>query len=383
LNDRQSIAEIYSWASALAAESRDPQSLAESYVWPRSLIGISDLLDRMRGGLIGIIGLQGVGKSTALMVLDATEKVRMERRDVVFFKWRRQKQLFKSLLDRSHEASEDFLQEYGLKLVGIVKSSSEDADPVALDSLLQRKVGRSKIESLRGAVWIHFLRDKRLILIDTPDYSKTDRRAMATDLGEIYWLWNNLARTSESEPNIVVAIQKEMSRGHFFFDKMHKIELEPLEPRQMVEAFMKRFRGAGPFTDDALLTLARVSRGVFRRFLRYITLTLNTYDAQQTHDSPTIGSEIVRKAVTNERLAEDMDLELAELFPKHSDMRLIAVQLLMRLEESGPANQTDLADQLGLAQYALSRLLAKLELHRYVTRERSGTDKIVSSTRTT
>jgi hypothetical protein len=32
------------------------------------------------------------------------------------------------------------------------------------------------------------------------------------------------------EANIVVAIQKEMFRDHFFFDKMDKIELEPLQP---------------------------------------------------------------------------------------------------------------------------------------------------------
>jgi hypothetical protein len=33
----------------------------------------------------------------------------------------------------------------------------------------------------------------RTILIDTPDYSKTDRRLMAKDLEELYWLWDNLS----------------------------------------------------------------------------------------------------------------------------------------------------------------------------------------------
>jgi hypothetical protein len=55
------------------------------------------------------------------------------------------------------------------------------------------------------------------ILIDTPDYSKTDRRLMAKDLDGIYWLWNTLASsaTSAITPNIVLAIQKEMFRDHF------------------------------------------------------------------------------------------------------------------------------------------------------------------------
>jgi DNA-binding MarR family transcriptional regulator len=50
----------------------------------------------------------------------------------------------------------------------------------------------------------------------------------------------------------------------------------------------------------------------------------------------------------------------------------------MRLEESGPKKQAELAEEFGLEEYAMSRLLAKLELHRYITRRREGTDKIVS-----
>jgi DNA-binding MarR family transcriptional regulator len=86
--------------------------------------------------------------------------------------------------------------------------------------------------------------------------------------------------------------------------------------------------------------------------------------------------------VTTERLAEDMELELVELFPKQSDLRLQAVRLLMHLEESGPKRQTELAEELGMEPYALSRLLAKLELHRHISRHREGTDKIVSLRKT-
>jgi DNA-binding MarR family transcriptional regulator len=91
-----------------------------------------------------------------------------------------------------------------------------------------------------------------------------------------------------------------------------------------------------------------------------------------------IDTGTVKEAVTVERLAEDMKLELAELFPKQSDLRLQAVRLLTHLEESGPKKQGELAEELGLEEYAMSRLLAKLELHRYITRRREGIDKIVS-----
>jgi hypothetical protein len=340
------------------------------------LIGISELLDGMSGGLVGIVGLQGVGKSSSLTVLDATERMKGEQGQVVFFKWRREKELFKSLLDRSHEASEEFLQEYGRTLAQVLKEPEQDVDAVALDSRLQRKVGRSRVENLRKSAWMHFLRTKRLILIDTPDYSKTDRRAMATDLGDIYWLWNNFTRTCETSPNMVVAAQKEMFGGHFFFDKMHKIELDPLEPARMLEAFVKRFNDMAPFTENALMTLARMSRGIFRRFQRYIMLTIGAW---QTGASGQGGIDVatVKEAVTLDRLAEDMELELSEVYPKHEDLRLQAVRALMRLEESGPITQDRLAEQLGVERYAMSRLLSKLELHRYVARERVGSEKVV------
>jgi hypothetical protein len=65
-----------------------------------------------------------------------------------------------------------------------------------------------------------------------------------------------------------VAIQKEMFCDHFFFDKMEKIELEPMQPKDMVEAYQKRFKTYEPFTEDALLTLSRMGRGTFHRFLK-------------------------------------------------------------------------------------------------------------------
>ena len=87
--------------------------------------------------------------------------------------------------------------------------------------------------------------------------------------------------------------------------------------------------------------------------------------------------DIVKKAITAERLAEDMELDLLELFPKNRELRVQAVRLLMHLEESGPTKQLALAEALDMEPYALSRLLTKLELHRYVTRRRAGNGKIV------
>jgi hypothetical protein len=104
---------------------------------------------------------------------------------------------------------------------------------------LERKFDKATLGKLRQSAWLRMLRRSETILIDTPDYSKTDRRLMANDLQEIYWLWNTFASSSSSSvpPNIVLAIQKEMFCDHFFFDKMRVIELRPLSPQQMIEAY--------------------------------------------------------------------------------------------------------------------------------------------------
>jgi len=396
--------ELYSWASQLASESRSPDWVAGWYVWPEAVLRVQHQLETMKAGIIGLVGLQGVGKSSALRALHNTMKS-----ESILIKWRRRQELYRSLRDGSHEASEDFLREYWSRLRGrpSAKLSSrvprdgdfrkrllvieEEMKLIQVDAKIlndadfrigqpelesaEAELSRDAVRTVQEATWLETLRNKKTVLIDTPDYSKTDRRLMAKDLQEIYWLWLNLAKL-DNGPNIVLAIQKEMFTGHFFFDKMQKIELEPLQPEAMLEAYKRRFPTTDPFTDEALLTLARMSRGIFRRFLRYITLTLDLWQTRPEPRDP-IDSATVKEAVTVDRLAEDMELELVEVFPKQSDLRIQAVRLLMHLEESGPQKQSELAEGLGMEDYAASRLLAKLELHRYITRARSGTDKIV------
>jgi len=222
------------------------------------------------------------------------------------------------------------------------------------------------------------LADVSTILIDTPDYSKTDRRLAAKDLDEICWLWN-LLTGSLKKPNLIITIQKEIFGHHYFFDKMTKIELQPLRPEQMLQAYLRQFDVTSPFTEDALLTLARMSRGIFRRFMRYIALTLDKWLGQREWQRP-IDTEIVKKTITAERIAEDMEPEMQEFFPKQNDLRLQAVRMLIHLGESGPLEQSQLAEQLEIKPYTVSRMLAKLELYYYIRRKRSGNDKIVCLT---
>jgi len=422
------VGEVRAWASQFAAENRTPGWIGHYYVWPDELRGIWDQLGDTRGGIIGIVGLQGVGKSSALQAIyrsrieqedaqraldpDAKGPVPVYAYDVLLFKWRRRPELFSSLLNGSHEASKSFLSRYlpelwehsssttraprsssSSGLLGkmerlleetrsltreVIKNPEFYASDAAFDEAhrLEQGLEKATVKRLREAAWMETLQTKDILLVDTPDYSKSDRRLMAKDLEEIYWLWNTLA-SSGIQPNIVLAIQKEMFRGHFFFDKMRTIELRPLRPGQMIESYLRRFKSAEPFTEEALSAVARMSRGIFRRFLRYVLLVIESWEMRPKPGGP-IDLQIVRKAVTVERLAEDMELELMEIFPKQSQLRFQAVRLLLLLEESGPRRQKELAEELGVEEYALSRILGKLESHRYIVRRREGKDKVVS-----
>jgi DNA-binding MarR family transcriptional regulator len=53
---------------------------------------------------------------------------------------------------------------------------------------------------------------------------------------------------------------------------------------------------------------------------------------------------------------------------------------MMHLESSGPTKLSRFAADRDLEPYVLSRLLTRLELHRYIMRRREGADKIVSPT---
>ena len=57
------LSEIYSWASQLASESRKLDWIFYWYVWPDAVREIIHKLETMSGGIIGLVGLQGVGNS--------------------------------------------------------------------------------------------------------------------------------------------------------------------------------------------------------------------------------------------------------------------------------------------------------------------------------
>jgi GTPase SAR1 family protein len=402
------VQEVYSWSSQLASESRSQGWIDEWYVWPEELNIVLRKLSVMSGGVIGLIGLQGVGKSSALyaiehFLLNDECKKRREMKQYVIttsmedyrtcrFKWRREPELMNKLESGTHELWTSFELAYKEALFGHIWQQSQREDrqyrlkEISIGDLPQtvrdldvswteKKLGKSLVRQIRKGSWLSILENKDTILIDTPDYSKTDRRLMTKDLDEVYQLWTNLVN-SNSKPNIVIAIQKEMFRDHYFLDKMEKIEIQSLPPEKMIKVYIKLFGSTYPFKKEALQTIARMSRGIFRRYLRYINLALDEWLTKPKRHVP-ITTETVKNAVTYKKMVEDMELELLQVFPKQKDYRIYTVRLFDYLE-SGPKKQSQLTEELNLPPYTITRLLNKLELHNYIKRQRKGTDKIIS-----
>jgi len=61
--------EIYIWASQLASESRKLDWVFYWYVWPDAIREIIHKLETTSGGIFGLVGFQGVGKSSALLAI--------------------------------------------------------------------------------------------------------------------------------------------------------------------------------------------------------------------------------------------------------------------------------------------------------------------------
>ena len=105
------------------------------------------------------------------------------------------------------------------------------------------------------------------------------------------------------------------------------------------------------------------------------------YQASELANKLDLALAIVTKAVTVEGLAGDVEIELADFFPRHSDLSLQAGRLLMHVENTDQKRQSE----LGRAGHggALTEQACRVTgaSHQFVRRLK-GTDKIVSTLET-
>ena len=415
---------LYDWASRLTAEAGG----TEEYYWTQQTERLVSKLKLTKRALIGVIGVQGAGKSAAMRAI--AERLAGEegfgRDHVVAVKVPESGGLvnaLRSIFDYAggpyHEKfltlmKEKTLNEFRYDPVfmqrarrladrgdnyGMVtevrdlpalgthrKEEEEEEEEIRIPSWFKDLVPRRVIRELEAKTLQLLTEEQRVILIDMPDYPKHDRRLIARDLDDIQGLWNRLM-TSDSDVNIVVFIQKETFNyaDHFLYGKMDLIDLMPLTVAQLLEAYGRKWGGYEPFTQDALEYVARMSRGVFRRFKRYIGLVLEMSMMQGE-----AGID-VKKAVTNEEVIRDMDKEFDGIF-RRPEQKQKAVELIKLLSdirlrrgqakaagaknlgeiisggEPDGLNQAEVASKLNLSEMAVSRLVRELEQHGYIKR---------------
>ena len=424
---------LYDWASRLTAEAGG----TEEYYWTQQTERLVSKLKLTKRALIGVIGVQGAGKSAAMRAIaerlageegfgrDHVVAVKVPEsgglvnalRSVFDYAGGPYREKFLTLMKEKtlNEFRHDpvFMQRarrladrgdnYGMVIqvrdlpaLGTHrKEEEEEEEEIRIPSWFKDLMPRRVIRELEAAALQSLIEEQRAILIDMPDYPKHDRRLIARDLDDIQGLWNRLM-TSDSDVSIVVFIQKETFNhaDHFLYGKMDLIDLMPLTVAQLLEAYKRKWGGYEPFTQDALEYIARMSRGVFRRFKRYIGLVL---EMGMTQGAQVETGVDVKKAVTDEEIMRDMDKELDGIFKK-SDQKQNVFKLIGRLAKSKAhgtnpndasqivehaMKQEEVSKLLDISEMAASRLLRELEQHGYIrrfTRPRQmfgGEEKIV------
>jgi hypothetical protein len=255
-------------------------------------------------------------------------------------------------------------------LQGVGKTSSL----LALEGYM---IGKASVYSLRWGeedrIGWKANSDLKFLLIDLPDYAAGNRSAMRRDLDEIGELWYE---SKTSRRVIVVTVQKELFGGHYLFGKGDVFELRPLTVDELVGFYRKKFGSTYPFSEESLRLVARLSRGVFRRFLRYVKLCV---EDMLHRGASGIGMGEVGGVVGPAVVGRDMALELSGFLRGYE--REQAVAAMTTLLKRGEMNQKELAAGLGSTPSSLGRLLQKLELRGYVVRERGDRKELRVSIR--
>jgi DNA-binding MarR family transcriptional regulator len=321
--------------------------------------------------LIGVVGLQGTGKSTLLLYLDNWG--RTHNKKTVYIKWTRD-WLFKKM-DELHD--DEYRALLNFELMNVFESYGHaihiypplkhvpTLTDIGMAERNQFGIGeaealllKGRVKELRRKAVLENLQQMDVILIDMPDYTKMDKRVMASDKKEIQEFWHNVQVEAETNVAIVITFQKELFGSHFFDGKVDVVEIDLLKPPELVAAYKLYWQDSFPFTEEALLKIAELSRGVFRRFLKYLKLSLETAKLQ----SP-ITVDHVKAAVSFEQQLGDMDLDA----PKPQ-----AVAILNLLQGREEVNQKEIAETLRLTEITVSRIIRRLEEYNYIKRKRSS-----------
>lgn len=403
---------VYEWSSKQTAESKE--FTLEDYYWTEPARRALFRLQNNKAVLLGIVGLQGSGKSTVIRAIrESLDQLS------VFYKWSRDwrkawikdeapmenyyfetlwtrlvddkpdvvrnklsvatyviKNLIDIVSDYPHQMKQAKTSEEREKLIDRNYRAMDSLDRIATPETVERLLGDKIVQSIGEEFLNDFVANTDCFFIDMPDYTKNDVRTMSKDVDELQHLWDEFASKGR-KTSFVIAMQKEivMRRPHFFFGKISMIELKPFTAEQLVEAYRQKWTTAEPFAEDALMLIAKLSRGIFRRFLKYIHLTIENSLIEEKACPITV--EDVEKAVSFDVLLGDMELEFADIFTQQAH-KVQATKMLQTLREE-TLSQKQIAERLNMTESMVTKIVGKLELYGYVKRTRGeGTTWLVS-----
>ena len=427
--------EVFAWSNRLTGEAAG----VDDYVWPQAASSLLERLKHCQQTLIPLIGLQGVGKTSAVQAIardlevylkkqdhgeeDGNEEDEDERAHVVLVRISAAGQLMDSIWNQNSEEIKEkcYLPEVKAKVLERIEKDPLFRKKVARilginvpPSLKMNDSDRKRIhDCLKGtdveSVEMAFfkkgerdlMRDEAIfayvgeahtLILDLPDYSKKDQRLMNKDINDIQDLWKrtildtDLLLAGGGNLNLVYTLQKETLGGHFFTGKGGIFEIRPFTAGELVDAYAKiwaeELTRAGidqktwPFEEKALLYLARCSRGIFRRFLKYIGMCLGPLMSSANPGEHPVDLKRAQSAVDWEEIQKDWESELSRIFKKEDTQRRV-MKIVVALMRTGEVSQANLAKALQVSEVAVSRILGPLEENGFIVRERRDQEKIV------
>lgn len=395
---------------------------AEEYIFDKPNFHITEpvkrlifQLEHLDQQLFAIFGFSGIGKSETLNFLrDHMDKFYAERdkneppnkrRYNVSFKWQLRETLW-NMLQQDAGLAAKLYQTYKTNIFDLYFCTSKgkriiefraqdsaaehrgtlkysDGELEEAKKRFKHEKNFAEVESQipvyvrkkqKQSIALGFLADASDIFIDFTDFGAKDHRLIDRGITEIAKLWAKL-NSEGCVANIIYTIQHELYRrggsGHFFIRKGNLFFLKHLPPNELVEHYKTIFGTAEPFAEEALSCLASLSRGIYRRFKRYIGVCISTVSDR------TITIDDVKTLISADELMADMHLELSGIF--RDEMLKAAVDVIRILHEVGSANQKTIAEQMNMSEAAISRLMSRLRLYDYVKITRGAHGEHISS----
>ena len=397
------VKEIFAWCQVLTGESRKDD---HPYLWPESVRRLALTLELSSRGLYALNGWLGVGKSQAMLAL--SDELSAKKIRTLYVKVQERAGLIKSIRREYGELlpkyEEDFVwnefvdairdPRLRLKLENarfnsnskeqrdfMMAAIKQEKKPFAIDlDLIYRFLPKETVGKIKEEAFKQFLKEFRVLLIDLPDYPRGGKQAMSMDLDNIQKIWNTL---TDWDGNIVISLQRELlgdeGVSHYFLGKASVYEIKPFSATELLDLYKMKWKDVSPFTENALRYVAKLARGITRRWLRYLGIILQSWLLDGEKTIP-IDAERVQWYLPPDEITNDMDAELSHIFRKSPEGKTNALKVIGLLNSTEELlTQKRVASLLRIGQMECSRIVEKLEDHGYLKREKTKEGKLLKT----